>query len=366
MTTTKSNKTIPFTTEIIKVQPYKQKGRNRFHYGNDIIDSTINKFQKCFEQKQVFLDYLKSNPKANVQFSESVIWHIKNCGNVVKFGVNYKTGMTKLVYANFCKHDKVCPICATRRAIKMMQQFHAFVDEKWLRQKKWYYAVLTIKHNKGDSLSELLGKLMAYREEVRVRFNKAHKKKWFASFFSKVDGFVSSIEITNGSDEMAMQQDGTYIAKNGYERKEDNGRHPHLNILFCTDNEIPCTRVPRKEKSWYFYNNDLKQEWWDITQDSFVTYLRPIEIKDGDISIDGIWEVFKYVLKFWGMSPRSLATILYLQKKNRYRFLSSVWCLYHWSKAKKPIREIDMHEADDIVYELDKTLWEYITDGIND
>lgn len=73
MITKKSHTTIPFTTDIVEVQYYKDKGRNRFHYGNDIIDSTIKKFQKCYEQKKVFLDYLKDHPKANVCFSASVV-----------------------------------------------------------------------------------------------------------------------------------------------------------------------------------------------------------------------------------------------------------------------------------------------------
>jgi hypothetical protein len=99
----------------------------------------------------------------------------------------------------------------------MIQRFEGFIHEKNLTTKNWYYVVLTIKHSYNDKLSDLLSKLTQSKDKLARNYrNSKRSDQKTKSFFSQFDGMVSSIEVT----------------------KNKNGRHPHLNLLVCTDNEI--------------------------------------------------------------------------------------------------------------------------------
>jgi hypothetical protein len=99
----------------------------------------------------------------------------------------------------------------------MIQRFESFIKEKELTTKNWYYIVLTIKHGYNDKLSDLLSKLTKSKDKLARNYRNGKRvSQKTKSFFSQFDGMVSSIEVT----------------------KNKNGRHPHLNLLVCTDNEI--------------------------------------------------------------------------------------------------------------------------------
>lgn len=265
----------------------------------DLITRTVKKFRKSQEKKRELIQYLIKN-KPNLIKS---IWkrkRIKDCWSVLLFE-QLANGEHKLKSGSFCKYDKFCLACSTRRAIKMIQRFEQFIKEKNLTTKKWYYIVLTIRHNSNDGLEQLLSKLTTAKDKLARNYrNGKRTNQNTKSFFSQFDGMVSSIEVT----------------------KNTNGRHPHINLLVCTDNAVQIDHnryrsVGGKDSNT---NEQIRSEWKKITGDSYIHNIREIEISKDYFSLKWIWEVFKYSIKFSSLAVDQLAEIVELQQRKKYRF----------------------------------------------
>jgi hypothetical protein len=207
----------------------------------------------------------------------------------------------RLKSGSFCKYDKFCLACSTRRAIKMIQRFESFIQEKNLTTKNWYYIVLTIKHSYNDKLWDLLSKLTQSKDKLARNYrNSKRSNQRTKSFFSQFDGMVSSIEVT----------------------KNKNGRHPHLNLLVCTDNEIQIdkNRYSSIGGKWSNTNEQILKEWKKITGDSYIHNIRKIDVSQNHFNLNGIGEVFKYAVKFSSLEVEQLAEIVELQQNKRLRF----------------------------------------------
>jgi len=246
---------------------------------------------------------------------------IKDCCNVLKFE-DYAEWKTRLRKANFCKYDKFCLACATRRSIIKIQEFINWIDKHSLHEKYWYHIVLTVKHNKSQWLSELIDKLFLARKKMsqRIRNSKrtTHKDK---SFFHKFDWMISSVEVTYS---------------------EKSWRHPHMHMLVCSDTPVNV------EWSNFFKtksNRNLQKERYDITGDSYSVAMRAIDVNKNHYDRTGIAEVFKYAVKFSTLKVPQLVHLIEVQKINQYRFYSTYWC-FRWifETKKKNERWLDNAE----------------------
>lgn len=265
----------------------------------DLITRTVEKFRRSQEKKRELIKYLIVN-KPNLIKSVWKRKRIKDCWNVLLFEqlANWEH---KLKSGSFCKYDKFCLACSTRRAIKMIQRFESFIKEKELTTKNWYYIVLTIRHSYNDKLPDLLSKLTTAKDKLARNYRngkrKTHKTK---SFFTQFDGMVSSIEVT----------------------KNKNGWHPHLNLLVCTDNEIQINhnRYSSPSGKGSNTNEQIIKEWKKITGDSFIHNIRKIDVSQNHFNLNGIGEVFKYAVKFSSLAVDQLAEIVELQQRKKLRF----------------------------------------------
>jgi len=89
----------------------------------DIIQRTIHKMETSQAKKKEITSYLEEH-KPHLLGS---IWkkgRVKECCNILIFR-DYLNGEKRLYKSNFCKYDKFCLACATRRSIKMIQKFEA-------------------------------------------------------------------------------------------------------------------------------------------------------------------------------------------------------------------------------------------------
>ena len=87
-----------------------------------VFRSAMQKFQKCQNMKAKLIPYIQEHYPhifANPHRKE----RIKECCNVVAFRRYLETGDVKLVSSNFCKHDRICIACATKRAMMMIKRF---------------------------------------------------------------------------------------------------------------------------------------------------------------------------------------------------------------------------------------------------
>jgi len=251
----------------------------------------------------------------------TILWRIQKCWGFVEATTCLDSGYSQITRGNFCKYYKYCPNCARRRAIQQINKLRQHIKKIWYENKNFYYIVLTIRHGKQDKLKDLLEKLFGYKDQIRTRYNNGKREvQKTKSFFCKFEGMIYSIEIAD----------------------DRGGRHPHINILACTDEEITLNQREAKAKSGKkkleSVNWDLRKEWESITGDSKITYINKIDIRnEGDIETKrGLYEVFKYSTKFSSIKNCRLVeyyeTFQALKNKN---LISATGCFWGMGKIKK-------------------------------
>lgn len=186
------------------------------------------------------------------------------CSNYLLFRHYYTVDQVRLHAAHFCKKHLLCPMCAIRRASKVLTAYleRFEVVRTANPQLRPYLVTLTIKN--GPDLRERMGHLRSsLRKMTQARRDhlKAPRKNRFVEFCRSAGGF-HSFEVTN----------------------EGRGWHPHCHMVWM------CETPPN--------GLVLSQEWHGWTGDSFIVDVRLIE---GD-PVAGFVEVCKYALKFGGLS----------------------------------------------------------------
>lgn len=183
------------------------------------------------------------------------------CANYLLFRHYFTVNKVRLHAAEFCKMHLLCPMCAIRRAAKAlaayMQRFEVLQLERpslrpWL-------VTLTIKD--GEDLEERFKHLHKAQRELWKR-----KQRGRGSVLDGVAGAVWSYEVKRGS--------GSGLW------------HPHLHMLALAEH-APDAR-------------QLSAEWLNITGDSKIVDVRPIDQSD---PVSGFCEVFKYATKFTDQPP---------------------------------------------------------------
>lgn len=286
-----------------------------------VFHSTMEKLKKSQQMKAKLLPYVQErypyllkNPHRKQRITE--------CCNLVSFRRYLETGDVQLISANFCKYDRICIACATKRAMRMIKKFSQGIEKGRLYNKKWYYIVLTISHTKRDKLESLMNRLKLYKNRLARAYRNSkrnHQKK--KSFFSIFDGMVISIEIAH---------------------KGDNWWHPHINILACCDKDIP---IEYGKFARWDINQQLLQERKDITDGtSYIHNIRPIEVKRDHFSRSGIGEVFKYAIKFSDLSMEQLAEVMAIQYIHQYRFFATYGIFRGWKIEEKEKQQGDRSE----------------------
>lgn len=191
--------------------------------------------------------------------------------------------------------------------MRMIKKFKQGIEDHKLYHKKRYYIVLTINHKKEDTLSDLMDRLILYKERL-ARAYRNSKRDWqkTKSFFNQFDGMVISIEVAHNW---------------------PSGRHPHINILACSNNDIP---TEKKYIRWNT-NQDLLDERKTMTDGtSYIHNIRQIEVKKDHFTRSGIGEVFKYAIKFSDLTVSQLAEVMNIQHNRKYHFFATYGVFRGW------------------------------------
>lgn len=128
---------------------------------------------------------------------------IRNCGIQLTFK-ECPNGHTKqLIHAHFCK-SRLCPMCAWRRSLKLIQQLKIITHEANKNEKtQWLFLTLTVQNVSASELSNEITKMFKAWQRLSQR----------KIFRNSVTGWFRALEVTMNS------QDWTY--------------HPHLHILLA-------------------------------------------------------------------------------------------------------------------------------------
>lgn len=286
-------------------------------YNKDLLKRTVDKMEKSQMKKKEIVEYMQQH-KPHLLGSIFKSKRIKDCCNVLLFH-DYMNWEQRLYKANFCKYDKFCLACSTRRSIRMIQRFMAWIQKYELYNKHRYHITLTVRHNRNQSLKTVLNKLCEAKEKLWKQYrNWKRNSQKTKSFMNNFDGIVSSIEVT---------------------WNEKNGWHPHIHILACSDNEIPLEYL---EKWQCYWNKDLQKERYKITKDSYQISMRKVNVKEWYFDRSWIWEVFKYAVKFSTLDVPHLVELIELQHNKKYHFFSTYW-IFRWRKFDKSEEKEDLN-----------------------
>jgi hypothetical protein len=194
-------------------------------------------------------------------FSEELAGKLQHCGEYLLFRHYFTVDQVRLHAARFCKKHLLCPLCAIRRGAKALQAYlprYEHVCEKNAALRP-FLVTLTVKD--GPDLAERFKHLMDAQRELWMRKHRGRG--------SSLDGVAAAA--------------WSYEVKRG----RDSGLwHPHLHMVAMAENTPNAL--------------ELAAEWRNITGDSFIVDVRPIDQAD---PASGFLEVFKYALKFSDMEP---------------------------------------------------------------
>ena len=194
---------------------------------------------------------------------ESKLAHrVTTCGNYLLFRHYFTVDQVRLHAAQLCCKHLLCSLCAIRRGSKAMQAYLPRYEAVRAANARLRPFLVTLTVKDGDNLWERFRHLQASQRELWMR---VHRRRGRTAF-EGIEAAVWSYEVKRG--------------------KGSGQWHPHLHMVAM------CVEPPDQQA--------LRDEWQDLTGDSWSCDVRPIDELD---PASGFLEVFKYALKFSDMSP---------------------------------------------------------------
>lgn len=215
---------------------------------------------------------------------------VYSCGSMLVFAVSPGTGEKRLISANFC-HDRLCPMCASRRSQKIYNQVSQVMDYVSYREPNLVpvFLTLTVENCQPEDLSDSIGVILKGWRRLSN-----HKK-----VRRIIKGSFRSLEITCDSDK--------FITKKRYnERKEYCDRkglkpgdlnpnygtlHPHLHVIFLVDEHYFTGEDYMDTREWV-------RRWREVAQLDYdpVCDVRRVYTNEKGIN-KAVAEVSKYAVK---------------------------------------------------------------------
>ena len=186
---------------------------------------------------------------------------VEHCGEYLLFRHYFTLDLVRLHAAQFCKKHLLCPLCAIRRGAKAMSAYLPRYEAVRALQPLLVPFLVTLTVKDGLDLAERFKHLHDAQRELWKR-----KQRGRGSALDGVHAAVWSYEVKRGRDS------GLW--------------HPHLHMVALAEVKPDAF--------------ELAAEWRNITGDSFIVDVRPIDQAD---PASGFLEVFKYALKFSDMEP---------------------------------------------------------------
>jgi hypothetical protein len=219
----------------------------------------LARYAKARENALQFRAFLLANqePKLAAALGE--------CGNYAVFRDYFTIGQVRLARLPSCKKHLICPLCALRRGAKALRVYLARVQSLMASDALLAPFLVTFTVKNGPDLAERFNHLARCLRSYHRRRSRSRQ----SGEVLKARSAVWSYEFTN----------------NG------KGWHPHVHAIWL------CHSAPDAAA--------LSEEWLQLTGDSFIVDVRPIDMAD---PIGGLVEVFKYALKFSGLPDHERLT----------------------------------------------------------
>lgn len=165
---------------------------------------------------------------------------VNDCGSFLEYHKYDGVDKAVLAHANFCK-DRLCPLCAWRRSLKLFGQLSKVMDNL-CGSYRFLFVTLTVKNCGGQDLASVVRSLnrafCVLLKGKRMRF---------------VKGYFKALEITHdcypyiskkmwyGNKQQHIKARGRYYSKLGLHIGDANPNfdtyHPHLHCVFAVDDD---------------------------------------------------------------------------------------------------------------------------------
>lgn len=225
----------------------------------DTLNSRLRRYEPLKTRALDMVDYIGTLPPSKQK--EGLRKSIHECGEFLLFRDYYEKHQVRLHKANFCKNHLLCPLCALRRGVKYLQAYDKRFKAIKLQDPEINPYLVTYTVKDGPDLGERFRHLKNNMNLMKVRRKEAARGSRPLIQMNKALGGVDSYEFKRG--------------------KNSGLWHPHNHgIWLC------------KERPW---QTNAQEEWKEITGDSFIVDLRPID--QNKTLLEGFMEVFRYALK---------------------------------------------------------------------
>lgn len=252
--------------EVIENSPEETLAGDSGEYSTKLhFHERLRRYGKAHSRAADMGKYITELTKSNTILAHEfggLATRLDLCGEFLVFRDYYTTDQVRLTHANFCKNHLLCPLCAIRRASKLTTKYleRSKMIQEYDGQIKPYFITLTMK-NTEDLAEGLQAIKKAYSVMVNKRRQASHGRRAPVEMSKAVAG-VSSYEIKRG--------------------KGSGLWHVHIHAIWL------CSSRP--------WETELSREWEEITGDSFIVDVRPVE------DVMGFIEVLSYAVKFSTMS----------------------------------------------------------------
>lgn len=159
---------------------------------------------------------------------------VADCGDLLEFK-RYDGDVLKLYRANFCK-DRLCPMCAWRRSLKIFSQVSAIMNAMVERYDyRFIFLTLTCRNVEGHELESTIKHLMTSFKRLSNR----------PQFKLAVKGFFRALEVTHDIEPLITKQMyrrkgmAKYYKKLGLKVGDVNPNfdkfHPHYHVILAVN-----------------------------------------------------------------------------------------------------------------------------------
>ena len=219
--------------------------------GIEALPKRVERYGKAKNGALDVAEYMAGLPKHQV-----MACLVRGCGEYLLFRHFFTIDIVRLHAASFCRKHLLCPLCAIRRGAKALGAYLTRYEAISLTAAHLRPFLVTLTVKDGPDLEERFKHLHKAQRELWKR-----KQRGRGSVLDLVEGAVWSYEVKRG------QGSGLW--------------HPHLHMIALS------AFMPDAQQ--------LAREWREITGDSYIVDVRPINQDD---LAGGFAEVFKYAVKF--------------------------------------------------------------------
>jgi hypothetical protein len=242
--------------------------------GIEALPARVERYGKQKKRALEVLEYAKASAQRGEYF-DIPLKRLELCGEYLVFQHYPAVNQVRLHAARFCKMHILCPLCAIRRGSKALGAYLPKYEA--LRASRPLLRPFLVTFTVKDGL-DLVERFKHLQRSMRELWMRRHRGR--GSVLHPVEAAVWSYEVKKG------RNSGLW--------------HPHAHMVAMAT-AAPCSVR-------------LAQEWLDITGDSFMVDVRPIDIDD---PVGGFLEVFKYALKFSDMTEADTCEAYRALRKRR-------------------------------------------------